>query len=84
MKIHVIHDDSGVIRGTLVASSETPEVGVGVSTGLRVFVVDRPDVTDDEKLRLLAELHASHKVQFSRGETELVKVKEKGQRSKKN
>ena len=77
MKVHIIHDDAGNIRGTLIPLSDETEIGVRVASPLGVLLIDRADMPDHEKQRFLADLHSLHKVQLDQNKLTLMRIKER-------
>jgi hypothetical protein len=77
MKVFIIHDDAGRIRGTLAVSSKTPNVGMKPVGGLRVFVTEAAEMDDAELQRFIHDLHNNHQVNMTVSEPLVVRTKTK-------
>ena len=80
MKIFVIHDDAGRIRGTV--ATDNGNLGVKPTGGLRVHGFETGDMEESEKKKYLQQLHFGHRVELTAGEPRLVAKKEKAARKK--
>ncbi|HEY4902017.1 MAG TPA: hypothetical protein VIH89_00955 [Candidatus Sulfotelmatobacter sp.] len=71
MKIFVMHDDSGKIKGTFATTQNNVEAKP--TKGMRTHVVEQETLEGDELKKYLYELHNSFRVEIKSGGTSLVK-----------
>jgi hypothetical protein len=71
MKIFVMHDDSGKIRGTFAATQNNVEARP--SKGMRLHVMEKENLEGAELKRYLQELHAGFRVETKSGGTSVIK-----------
>jgi hypothetical protein len=81
MKIFVIHDDAGRIRGTLAASPGIVNVGVKPLGGLRAYATEVVDAVGLERQRFIHDLHTNHRVSMASETPALVRTKEQSKAS---
>jgi hypothetical protein len=62
MKVFVIHDTSGRIRGALAAASGSTNIAVKGTSDLRLHTMEVADMEDAERRRFLTDLHKHHRV----------------------
>jgi hypothetical protein len=77
MKVFVIFDNQGRIKGT--AATQLDNVAVGTPQQLRVHTVPRAEIDEADLPRYLADLHANHRVDIL-GEPRIVR-KRNGKRT---
>ena len=71
MKIYVLYDKQGHIKGTAVTQSKN--VGVKSNTGLSVLQLERTDSNPAELEQYLLSLHHNFVVKINSGKSQLVK-----------
>jgi hypothetical protein len=72
MKVFVMHDDTGKIRGTFATTKDN--VGVNPKKGMKLHVLERETLEGEELKQYLGELHTTYRVDSS-AEGGLVKLK---------
>jgi hypothetical protein len=71
MKIFVMHDDSGKIRGTFAATRNNVEAKP--AKGMRVHVIEKDNLEGAELTRYLYDLHTGYRVETKSESTNLIK-----------
>jgi hypothetical protein len=82
MKILIIHDDTGKIRGSVIPSAELPNAGVKLVSGLRVHTIHADDMEDDKRHEYLLDIHLNHFVDMIAKEPALIRKKNKKSQNK--
>jgi hypothetical protein len=72
MKIFVLHDNDGKIRGTLAAMHDN--VGARAMNDMHLHVLERETLDRAELNRYLHELHTTFKVEVGPAGTSLMKI----------
>ena len=75
MRVFIIHDDAGRIRGTVAATEQN--IGIRVPPGFLIHTRDERDLTGSDLQRYLQDLHKNHRV-ATPGEPILVRIRPQG------
>jgi len=70
MKVFVIHDNKGKIRG--VVTSLMDNVGVKAARGMKVHTMEKEDLESAERRRYVIDLHKNFKVETTSGKSRVV------------
>lgn len=73
MKLFIIHDNVGVIKGTFISSSEAINMGIGLKNGLQLHVTDIPKMNTEQRRKYLLDVHRNHIVDLLAKEPVLAK-----------
>lgn len=75
MRVFIIHDDAGHIRGTVATTEQN--VGIRVPPGFFIHAKDERDLTGSDLQRYLQDLHKNHRI-ATPGEPSLVRIRPQG------
>ncbi len=73
MKVFIIHDEKGKIRGAIIPTSKIANSGVKPAKGLHVHKIDIDELKEEERKNYLVDLYENHSINLSSSEPSLIK-----------
>ena len=70
MKIFVVFDEKGQIKGTVVSAHD--QVGIRSSQGTRIHTIEKPEIGYEDAPRYVRDLHENFRIEVP-GEPQLVR-----------